>query len=484
MPGTSAILTPVPIPSAAAPGPPYRDASAPTPAPAPDRRAVQRRTLTTLVGAQVLGGVGVASGIAVTALLARRVSGSEALAGLGTTAQVFGGALLAVPLARRMARRGRRSGLALGYVVAAAGAALVVAAAILSLFPLLLLGTALFGGATASNSQSRYAASDLAEPQHIGRDLSLVVWATTVGSVLGPNLVGPAETVGSALGLPEMAGSFVFSMAGFALAMAVLQAFLRPDPLLVARALEAEAASATPGEASGPTPGAASGATPGATPGTRSDPGQREAQPGTRMHGSVWSGLRIIASHPRALLGLLVLAGGHAVMVGVMVMTPLHMDHGGAGLRLIGLVISIHILGMYALSPVTGLLTDRFGGRPVAAGGALILLASCLLASRAHEGMSTLLAVALFLLGLGWSGTLVSGSTLITRALPVHDRPATQGVSDLVMGLAGGGAGAGAGVVLQLAGYGALALVGAAVAVGILVALVVLRDAGGRSVGG
>jgi len=408
------------------------------------RPALQRRTLTTLVCAQILGGVGVASGIAVTALLARKVSGSEALAGLGTTAQVFGGALLAVPLARRMARRGRRAGLMLGYAIAGLGAALVVLAAILSWFPLLLVGTTLFGGATASNSQSRYAASDLAEARHVGRDLSLVVWATTVGSVLGPNLVGPAESVGGALHLPEMAGSFVFSLVGFALAITVLHLWLRPDPLLVARDLAAAAAGPEPAKA--------------------------------RMHGSVWSGLRIIAGHPRALLGLVVLAGGHAVMVGVMVMTPLHMDHGGADLRLIGLVISIHILGMYAFAPVTGLLTDRLGGRVVAGGGAVVLFLSCLLASRAHEGMSTLLAVALFLLGLGWSGTLVSGSTLITRSLAVSDRPATQGVSDLVMGLAGGGAGAGAGVVLAVGGYPALALIGAAVAVGILLAVGLIRD--------
>lgn len=192
------------------------------------------------------------------------------------------------------------------------------------------------------------------------------------------------------------------------------------------------------------------------------------------MAGSVWAGLRIIAGHPRALLGLIVLAGGHAVMVGVMVMTPLHMDHGGAGLRLIGLVISIHILGMYALSPLTGLCTDRFGGAAVAAAGGLILLASCLLAARAHEGMSALLATALLLLGMGWSGTLVSGSTLITSSLAVHERPATQGVSDLVMGLAGGGAGAAAGVVLQLGGYGTLAMVGAAVSVGVIAAVILL----------
>lgn len=403
---------------------------------------LQRRTILTLVASQILGGVGVASGIAVTALLARSLSSSDTMAGFGTTSQVFGGAVLAVPLARIMAHHGRRPGLILGYLIAIAGSLFVIAASIGHQFWLLLVGTTLFGAATAANSQTRYAATDLAAPQHRGRDLSLVVWATTIGSVLGPNLVGPAEPVAHLLGWPSYAGSYLFSIVGFALAALLLWARLRPDPLLVARAAEvAEHPDAA-----------------------------RE-----HVHGSARSGFRILAAHPDALLGLIVLAVGHAVMVGVMVMTPLHMDHGGAELRLIGLVISVHIFGMYALSPLSGMAVDRFGGRPVALLGCAVLVGACLLAAQTHEGMSTGLAVSLFLLGVGWSGTFVSGSTLITGAVEVHDRPATQGVSDLIMGLAGGGAGACSGVILQVGGYHALALIGAFVAAAIVPAVLVLR---------
>lgn len=411
-----------------------------------EQEQLQRRVLSVLVGTQVLGGVGVASGIAVMALLARALSGSDQLAGLGTTFQVLGGALIAVPVARVMAARGRRPGLALGYLVALAGALIVVAAAIIGQFWLMLVGSFLFGGATTSGSQARYAGADLAPPARRGRHLSLVVWATTIGSVAGPNLVGPAERLGTWLSLPPLTGSFTVAMLGFACAAIVVVVALRPDPLLTARALEA----AGPGATAVPAPSRAA-------------------------KGTVRDGWRSIVGHPIALLGLITMAFGHAVMIAVMVMTPLHMDRGGAGLTLIGLVISIHILGMYAFSPVSGYLVDRFGGRSVGAGGALILVLACVLASLTHQGMSGQLTASLFLLGLGWSGTMVAGSTLLVGALPVQDRAAGQGVSDLAMGLCGAGGGALAGVVLEYWGYSVLALGSCVLAVGILAAAALIR---------
>ncbi len=172
----------------------------------PDRASLQRRTVTTLVGSQVLGGVGLSAGIAVGALLAEEVSGSARFAGLGGTFQVLGSALVAIPMARVMAARGRRPGLVLGYALAAAGAVGLITAGIIGSFPLLLVSSLAFGGATTANSQSRYAAADLAPPDRRARDLSIVVWATTLGSVLGPNLVGPSAPVADALGLPRLTG--------------------------------------------------------------------------------------------------------------------------------------------------------------------------------------------------------------------------------------------------------------------------------------
>ncbi len=203
----------------------------------PDRASLQRRTVTTLVGSQVLGGVGLSAGIAVGALLAEEVSGSARFAGLGGTFQVLGSALVAIPMARVMAARGRRPGLVLGYALAAAGAVGLITAGIIGSFPLLLVSSLAFGGATTANSQSRYAAADLAPPDRRARDLSIVVWATTLGSVLGPNLVGPSAPVADALGLPRLTGPFVFSLVGLLLAIVVVLVRLRPDPLLLSRRL-------------------------------------------------------------------------------------------------------------------------------------------------------------------------------------------------------------------------------------------------------
>jgi MFS family permease len=398
-----------------------------TTAPADD---VQRHVVRTLVGSQMLGGVGISAGMAVGALLAEEVSGSARWAGLGGTFQILGAALIAVPMSRVMAARGRRPGLVLGYALAGVGSVGLITAGVMGNFALLLVASLLFGGAATSNSQSRYAAADLALPSHRARDLSIVVWATTVGSVIGPNLVGPSAPVADALGLPTLTGPYVFSLVGLLLAGALLAIRLRPDPLVEARSRRV---------AAGDDSGAA--------------------------HGSVTRGLRVAAAIPAARLGLLAMALGHVVMVSVMVMTPLHMSHGDAGLQVIGFVISIHILGMFAFSPLTGMAVDRFGGRAVVVLGAVILTTATVLASAAPAGESLTLLAGLFLLGLGWSCTLVAGSTLLTVAVPAAERPGAQGASDLVMGLMAGAAGALAGVVVDRASFHVLALAALAVAV-------------------
>lgn len=390
---------------------------------------------------QILGGVSLASGVAVGALLAEQVSGSPTYAGLGSTFQVIGSALIAVPLARLSAARGRRPGLVLGYALSFVGALGLIVSGIVGSFALLLIASLLFGGSTASNNQARYAAADLAEPAHRGRDLSLVVWATTIGSVLGPNLVGPSEPVSRLLGIPRLTGPFVFSLVGLVLAIVVLVLRLRPDPLLEARRRVADA-----------------------------DPGAS-----AKAHGSIMRGLRVIVARPQALLGLITLALGHVTMVSVMVMTPLHMRHGHADLTVIGFVISMHILGMFAFSPLTGMAVDRLGGRVVAMVGSGILVVATVLASTAPMGHSNRLLIALFLLGLGWSCTLVSGSTLLTAALPTVERPGAQGASDLVMGLSAGLGGALAGVVVDRASFHALALGCLVIALAIGAAALVLR---------
>jgi len=449
-----------------------------------DRATLQRKVVRTLVGSQILSGVGMACGIAVGALLAEDLSGTEALAGVGTTAQVLGTALLTIPVARATAARGRRVGLRWGLAVAFVGAALVLVAAVVRSFPLFVVGMFLFGGGTTANNQTRYAAADLADPARRGRDLSTVVWATTIGSVVGPNLVGPGKALAQSLGLPELAGTFLFSLVGFVLAWLVVDRLLRPDPLLTARALDAAdreegrraaapSAPAAPAAPSASDRGRATGAT-GAAGAVQpadlvADPASGGVADVPNHDGSMRRGLAVVRGNPRALQAIVVMALGHLVMVSVMVMTPIHMKHGHAELEVIGFVISVHILGMFALSPLVGAAVDRWGAPPVAMTGGVVLTLASLLASRSQAGWSGLLLVALFLLGVGWSCTLVSGSTLLTSVVTTDERPATQGLADVLMGLAGAGGGVAAGVVVGSLGYSALASASAAVGVVILV---------------
>lgn len=409
--------------------------------PASSPADLQRRVVRTLVVSQVLGGIGVSGGIAVGSLLAESILGSSALAGLANTFQILGSAVLVLPMVRVMAQRGRRVGLCLGYVVAVVGAVLAVTSAVVRSFELLLLGAFLFGAATATNNQARYAAVDLAQPHHRGRDLSLVVWATTVGAVLGPNMLTPSAGPARAVGLDPIAGVWVVSIVAFASAAVWLSVRLRPDPLLTARA-EADPPAAGSGSAAG-----------------------HASSAGAGVHRpSLADAWRAIRARPAAVVGIATVSLGHTVMVSVMVMTPLHLHHGGAGLQLVGIVISIHVLGMYAFSPIMGRLVDTRGARFTACLGGLIQVVGCAFSGLADPGWSWGLTVGLFLIGLGWSATLVSGSTLVTSAVPIADRPGAQGLTDLFMGLCGAVGGGLSGFVVQWWGYPLLSVLGAALA--------------------
>lgn len=406
--------------------------------PAPTELAVvQRRAVRVLVGSQVLGGVGVASGIAVGGLLAEQVSGSTSLSGLAQTGTVLGAALLALPLARTAEAAGRRAALATGYGLGLAGAVLAVVAAVASSFPLLLLATLLFGGGTASGLQARYAATDAATSATRGRALSVVVWATTVGAVAGPNLSGLGGQLGTSVGVPALSGPFLFSVVSFAAAAGAVLLFLRPDPLRTAH-------HASAGAAPGPGPGLA-------------------------------ETLITVARLPKARLGMAAVATAHAVMVGVMVMTPVHLGHGGASLQIVGVVISLHIAGMYAASPVMGWLSDWLG-RTAAVGVGLATLALALgVGAVADASQHGVVAVALTLLGLGWSACLVAGSTLLSESVPDRVRTSVQGASDLAMGLAAALAGALAGPVLDAWGYAVLTVSAGALLVPVVLLAGVMR---------
>ena len=403
-----------------------------------DVEAVQKRTVGVLVGSQAFGGLGTTVGIAVAAVLAKEVSGSEALAGLVQTMQVLGAAAASFMLAWLAGLRGRRVGLVTGYLVGAAGAAICVAGGAADSYALLLLGSALLGANSATNYQARYAAADLATPARRARSLSLVLWATTFGAVLGPNLVGPAGDLASWLSLPPLTGPFLVSVVVVLVAALVIAVLLRPDPLLVARSVA------------------------GAPPEPR--------------RGTSWGRvLDLTREHPGIAGGILAMSAAHAVMVAVMIMTPLHMDNGGAALEAIGFVISVHVLGMFFFSPVVGSLADRLGRPATLLVGAALLWAALVLSGGAPEGASWRIGIGLFLLGLGWSFCTVSASALLTDSTPLEARTDVQGVADMLMNVAAAAAGLLAGVMVDLAGFGSLNVFAGVLVLGVLVAVAASR---------
>lgn len=399
-----------------------------------DRDLVQSRTVRTLASSQILSGVAVAGSLPAGALLAASVSGSEAMAGLAQTCGVVGAALLALPLARIALSRGRRAALSLGYVLGAAGAVVVIVGAVHRSIVLVLVGCLLVGMASAAAYQARYAATDLAAPDRRARALSVVVWAATIGAVLGPNLLNASGELGLRLGLPQLSGPYVVAAGTLIAAAVILLVFLRPDPYMVSRAvLDTPHAPTT--------------------------------------HPRLRDGIEHVRRHPAAVLGVTTIAVGHVAMVMVMVMTPVHMAHVDVTLQLIGLVISVHVVGMYAFSPLVGMAVDRYGRIPVIGVGVGVLIAACVISGLAPAHDVVLLGVGLFLLGLGWSCTLIAGSTLVTDAVSPEERPAVQGLSDLAMNTAGALGGALAGVIVFLGSYGILCAVAAIPVIGLGLAI-------------
>ncbi|MES2867589.1 MAG: MFS transporter [Actinomycetota bacterium] len=392
--------------------------------PALDQAAIQRRTV------QVLGGIAFGATVSLGALLAADLSGDDALSGLATASVTLGAALCAIPLARLASRVGRRRALTLGNLFALVGIAVVILAAALRIFPLLLVGILMIGAGNAGNLQSRFAATDLAAPKHRGRDLSVVVWATTIGGVSGPLLLGPGEIVGQAIGMPPQTGSYLFSLVAQTAAFILYLVALRPDPLLTAQRLA-------------------------------KDPAASLAAP------------LIVLDRPTvARYAIFAIAGSHVVMASVMAMTPIHLSHMAQGMHagnasaadvslLVGFTIALHVAGMYGLSPIFGILADRWGRLRVVLLGQGLLAAALAFAIFVNDQPWGVM-VALILLGLGWSAATVAGAALLTEASAPELRTRRQGRSDSLMSLSAAAGAVLAGVVLsnfQYAGLGIAASV-------------------------
>lgn len=417
-----------------------------------DPEALQRRTLIVVVFSQIFGGAGLAAGVTVGALLAQDMLGGEALSGLPTALFTLGSALAAYSVGRISNSRGRRVGLATGFGCGAIGAAGVVVAAVLDNAPLLFLSLFVYGAGTSTNLQARYAGTDLAAPHRRGTAVSIAMVATTLGAVAGPNSVQAAGRVADRFGVPELAGPFMLACIAFTVAGAVLFAFLRPDPLLLARQLaDAEKASAEK-----------------ASTATEVDTRGPDASTPTGPD------RRLLA------VGATAMVITQIAMVAIMTMTPVHMRHHGHSLGQVGFVIGIHIAAMFLPSPLTGIAVDRFGRMPMVVAAGITLLASGLVAATAPGDSTAWLTVALALLGLGWNFGLISGTALIVDATTLDDRARTQGAVDVLIALSGAGGGVLSGLVVAGTSYATLALSGGLLSL-LLIPTVVWSAGAGRT---
>ena len=372
---------------------------------------LQKKTIRVLTAGQVLSGFGLGSTLSIGSLLAAHLSGSPAWAGAAATFSTLGAATWAIPLARLAYARGRRVSLATGAAIAITGAALVITAAAVQVFPLLLIALFLLGAGSAVGLQARFAATDLPSNRSTGRDLSVVVWATTFGAVIGPNLFGPGEIIGHALNMPLYTGPFLFTITAQILSTTVFWFGLRPDPLLTAKAASAD------------------------------------AHKGLVRKTSFSAAIAVLKTNPTAAYAVAVIALSHMVMVSVMSMTPIHMKGMGFDLVVVGFTISLHIAGMYAFSPIFGWLSDKLGRVQTVILGQLIYVVALGIAGFGQDDR-TMVTVGLFLLGLGWSASTVGGAALLTATLPVEEKTNVQGLSDSLMNLSGAFGGAVAGSIL------------------------------------
>jgi MFS family permease len=398
--------------------------------------ALRRRTIWTLVAGVAIGSTGHIAAVTVGTIAAADIAGSSALAGLPAASVVLGSALGSALLSMLMARRGRRLGLALGYTVSVLGALVATTAVLTGSLIVLTLGTMLIGFGNSSNQLSRYAAADLVPIGRRASALGLVVWGATVGAVVGPNLVSPAGDVAEMLELPRLVGPYLMPVLFVGAAAVLSFVLLRPDPFELADESAIESA-------------------------------EEAALPNVPLVD--------LLRRPAVIAAIVALVTGQVVMVLIMTMTPLHMTDHGHDLAAVGIVLSGHTFGMFALSPISGRLTDRFGSPPVIVAGLVILAFSAVLAAIAPVSGGPVLFVALFLLGYGWNLGFVAGSALLASNLAIGERTRLQGFTDAFIWSSAAAASLSSGLVVDWAGYATLGLIGAGLVAIPAIVLVGLR---------
>ena len=394
-----------------------------------ERAALQHRTLRVLASGQVVGAAALASAVTVGAFVIQGILGKNTpWAGAATATVTTGTAFMVQLLSRVMQRKGRRVGLQYGYGLAVVGGLIAALGVERNSLAIFIGGLFLYGNGQAANLLSRYAATDLAEPHERGAAMSKILFASTFGAVVGPVLVGPLEHAGQSwFGLHKYTGPWLFSSLCFVGALINTAVRLRPDPLVVSGGI---------------------------------------SQVGDRPQLHVGAALAVIGESSMARLAVFAMVISQVTMVAVMAMTPVHLKlHGHEGVS--QYVISLHIAGMYAFSPLVGRFCDRRGRLTTIYIGAMLLVAATLMASLSGD-VEQLLFPSLWLLGIGWSFGIVGGSSLLIDSIALENRVAVQGVSDLLMSFCGGMAGFSSGFIRRAVGFHLLATF-AMVAAGFLV---------------
>jgi len=390
-----------------------------------DYTRIAKKITIVLFLVQSLSSAGFIAIFTVNALVGAELSGKPGLAGVPEAVRVLGQAFASLAWGYTMERIGRRRSLAMGQLVGVIGSAVAGGAVIARSFPLFLVGLVLMGMARASADLGRFAAAEVHLPAERGRAISNVVLGGTVGSILGPLLVGPTGLWAFRIGFPELAGPYSIGLLLWGMASVLVFAGLRPDPRDVGRDLAR------------------------LNPHTVPNLGRTRPLSG-------------ILRQPGVIVAIAAVVFAQMVMVTLMVMTSLHMKVHHHPLTAVSLVISVHTLGMYAFSIVSGRLTDRWGRGPVIILGSGLLILSCLMAAPSAQLLP--LAIALFLLGLGWNFAYVAGSTLLADQLSPTERAKTQGFNDLLLGFAAATGSFGGGITFAASGYWALGLIAASLA--------------------
>ncbi|MGE8001524.1 MFS transporter [Lysinibacillus sp. NPDC093190] len=400
------------------------------------QQKLYKRTLLIVLMSQIFGGAGLAAGITVGALLAKDMLGTESFAGLPSALFTLGSALSAFIVGQLSQRLGRRYGLSFGFIAGGIGAIGVIIAANMNSIVLLFLALFVYGAGTSTNLQARYAGTDLANEKQRATATSIAMVATTFGAVAGPNLVTPMGEVAKALNMPALVGPFILAAVAYTLAGLTLFIFLRPDPLLIAKAIAAE----------------------------------QHKQQSKMADASVTTNSHV--NRIGIFIGALVLVLSHVIMVAIMTMTPIHMQGHGSSLSAIGMVIGLHVAAMYLPSLGTGLLVDKVGRTFVVIASGVILAAAGLVAAFAPGDSLLWLTVALILLGLGWNFGLISGTAIIIDSTTIHSRAKTQGSVDVWVALGGSAGSLLSGVVVAYTSYAILGFIGMYLAL-LLVSVVV-----------